>query len=868
MGTAGAIHVLLFFSGIAGLGYQVVWTRMLSIGLGHEIFAVLAVVSAFFVGLAIGALLLDRPIARSKRPGLWYAGLELVIGFWTIALIWLLPAANAALSDWIGPDPNDIERWAKAFVGPMLLLLPATAAMGATVPAAERLFARRRRDGRGVGGLYAANAGGAMIGALGTAMIVAPALGYSATLAVFAAINLLCAIAMLVGPARGEGRLTPLSGAHAGAGPSAGVLIVLFLTGLVGIGYEVAAVRALAQLLENTVYSFAAALAAYLLGTTIGAALYQRVYAARRSDGWDAPALSALAAATAASCGLGTLAVYAVPDVYAAMRVAFGGVAGSIAAELTAASLVFVLPSAAMGALFAHLVQAARGREGGLGAAFAANTIGAATAPIVIGVLLQPAIGAMASLGVLSLAYLALLVVAPPRRAPVIGLVVASPVLAALAILGPFDPRLVETPEGGDVRRHIEGVAATATVIEDARKHRWLKVNGSFTMGGTASYALDRIQGHAALLQHANPSRALFLGVGTGATLASAAAYPKLRTDAVELLPEALDLLDEFPEVMRDLRAATLRISLRAADARRYVRTAEGPFDVVVADNFHPAKDGSGLLYTVEHFSAIRHQLSENGVFFQWLPLHQLDLATFKLIARSFQSVFPDARLQMGNASLVTPILALVGTRDGSLPSLAAMSRRAPNKELLRELNAIGLDTPFAVFGGFMAGSEALAAYVGDGPLNTDDHPRVLFEAPRTVYDGLGSPHERLIALTDAFERRASEAVDVDGVAGGAAFADRLERYWSARDAFLRLGAASSTPSDPLAAARALGPELVEIVAISPDYAPALRPAMAMAAGAARRDPALAQALLKGLQEAAPGRPEVEALRRRLQFDR
>src|SRR5213082_977433 len=59
------LYALFFLSGGAGLGYQMVWSRMLSAGLGHEMPAVLAVVGAFMGGMAIGAWVLDHRIARS-----------------------------------------------------------------------------------------------------------------------------------------------------------------------------------------------------------------------------------------------------------------------------------------------------------------------------------------------------------------------------------------------------------------------------------------------------------------------------------------------------------------------------------------------------------------------------------------------------------------------------------------------------------------------------------------------------------------------------------------------------------------------------------------------------------------------------------
>ena len=57
-------------SGFAGLGYEIVWTRMLAVSLGHEIIAVLGVISALFAGLALGSLVPGRQIATSARPAL------------------------------------------------------------------------------------------------------------------------------------------------------------------------------------------------------------------------------------------------------------------------------------------------------------------------------------------------------------------------------------------------------------------------------------------------------------------------------------------------------------------------------------------------------------------------------------------------------------------------------------------------------------------------------------------------------------------------------------------------------------------------------------------------------------------------------
>ncbi|OYU96674.1 MAG: spermidine synthase, partial [Burkholderiales bacterium PBB5] len=180
-------------SGFAGLGDQIVWTQQCALWLGHESAAVLAVVAAFFGGLALGALALGRRIERSARPLRWYAVCELVIAGWASLLVAVMAPVSQALLGLIGAQPHPAWQWTVAFVGCTALLLPATAAMGATLPAMERLLAAAARGGRGgrsIAGLYAANTAGAVAGVLATAFWLVPALGLSRTAGLCIALNL------------------------------------------------------------------------------------------------------------------------------------------------------------------------------------------------------------------------------------------------------------------------------------------------------------------------------------------------------------------------------------------------------------------------------------------------------------------------------------------------------------------------------------------------------------------------------------------------------------------------------------------------------------------------------------------------------
>src|SRR2546422_5761603 len=145
----GLLLKLFFVTGATALGFQFVWARVLANSLGHEMRAVLAVVSAFMGGMALGAWCLGAIIRRSAHPGRWYAGLEIFVGLWAILLTPSTP----------------------------LLLIPATMAMGASFPAMERFIRPQTPQGRSVASLYAANTLGAVAGLIAATWWPMPAMG-------------------------------------------------------------------------------------------------------------------------------------------------------------------------------------------------------------------------------------------------------------------------------------------------------------------------------------------------------------------------------------------------------------------------------------------------------------------------------------------------------------------------------------------------------------------------------------------------------------------------------------------------------------------------------------------------------------------
>lgn len=852
------LNVLVFLSGFAGLGYEMVWTRMLSVGLGHEIVSMLAVTGSFFSGLALGSWCLAGPISRTAKPGRFYAVLEMIIGFWSIVLMFLIPIAGRFASILMGPEPSTLTHWSISFLFPLLVLLPATFAMGGTLPAMERTFRSLGDNGPIIGGLYASNTFGAVAGTISTTFFIAPSAGFRLTLIILAAVNLICATGTLLATNRdapAQQKLLPIHPEESLSAPR--LFFSLFATGFLGIGYEVLVVRVMSQVLENTVYSFSGVLAVYLLGTACGACLYQRF----GSAGQSRQALSRLLQGTSAACLLGMLLLRKSEAVYTlVLNSTGGGFTGFVLGELTQAFAVFFLPTAMMGATFSHLAQAASRLEKGLGQALCLNTLGCALAPALFGVILLPHLGSEITLLLASGGYLLLL--------PAVGLSgllsAAAPAAVAVAIaLGAFNLRIVNLIPGDRIIEHVEGVMAAVTVVEDAGNDYHLKVNNHFQMGGTSSAFSDRREAHIPLLLHFNPQRALFLGLGTGGTMAAAKDYPGLEADGVELVPEIIPMLRHFEKANGDL-SRQKHLCIKVADARRYVTACKTTYDVIVSDLFHPARDGAGLLYTVEHFSAIRALLNPDGLFCQWLPLYQLDRETLRTIIRTFLHVFPEGSAYVAHYSLKMPILALIsGTKPLRFPA-DWYEERVVDSTTRRALVSAKIDSSYSLFGCYVASSKDLANYAGNGPLNTDDFPAVIFGAPRFAYQEPKPAHELLFSLLDSSRPQPAQLLTPTVPENEIRDHERLARYWEARNRFMHTGVGVPETGDVGVLLKYVRDPLLSIVRTCPDFSPAYMPLVAMANSLYRRDPPAAKELLAAIETANPSRDEARQLRARL----
>ncbi len=847
--------MLMFASGAAGLVWQMVWTAQFGLALGHEIVAVLSVMAAFFGGISAGSLLLADRLECSDHPGRWYAGLEALIAGWALLVTWVSPLALPYMSQWIGAEPSASWHWALAFFVPLLFLFPATLAMGATLPAMERLL--RQGTTQPLGLVYAANTAGAMAGLLLAVFFFVPKLGLLGTSVVFAGVNGACAllawrtwgrdlkpvasVAWLSSDADGTPDwLAPLTASRA-------VGIRLFLTGLLGIGYEVLAVRVLSQVTENTVYTYALLLAVFLAGTALGAALLRRSALLQVNARQIDRALGALIVVLF----LGGVSLWSADRSYALPTRWLGVSAGaSLAGEWVAAMAAMLLPAMAMGALFTLLCRQAQQARIPLGLAIGINTLGAALAPLLVGLLMLPFAGARMVLLVLLAGYLALRSLESWIRP--FGWVAVAGILGLAVFAGPL--RFVDVPSGGRLLSYREGVMAAVSVVEDADGVARLHINNRVQEGSSASGLVETRLAQLPLLMHPSPRTALFLGYGTGYTANAAALDSRVRVKAVELLPEVIDAAGIFA-LKVGAPASASPVTTVAADARRYAQSAPDRHDVIVADLFHPARSGAGSLYTVEHFSAVKSRLEPGGLFCQWLALHQMDIETLRSIVAAFLQVYPNAVAVLASNSLDTPVVGLMSRPDQPAWQIETVRSRMSgmSPSMTKALKQAKLDDEFAVLGSVVAGPQALKEFVRDATPNTDDRPVVAYGAPWASYSPSEAPRYRLATL---MQRLAPRATDVIGPSQGAD-AHRLEAYWAARAKYLAFGMVVRPDADPRVMLAQLRRPLLDMVASSPDFRPASEPLLALAEAVRETDPDLSAQVKSSLMTALSSRPVI-----------
>jgi len=207
-----------FVSGLTSLGYQVLWTRLLSSGTGNSTYVFTTILALFLGGIAAGAAYVS---ARPPRP----SQVVPVVGL-TQAAIGLFALAGAVV---IGRTVVAVDFGGAAIA----IVLPATMAIGLSLPLAAHMVATTdARVGRDTGRLLAANTTGVILATIGIPFVVIPIVGSPAATVGLGLVNLALGLGILVwslASPRGARRLAGFGGLAAVGVAVAAIIVAPFV---------------------------------------------------------------------------------------------------------------------------------------------------------------------------------------------------------------------------------------------------------------------------------------------------------------------------------------------------------------------------------------------------------------------------------------------------------------------------------------------------------------------------------------------------------------------------------------------------------------------------------------------------------------
>jgi len=779
----GLAFVCFFLSGISGLIYEVVWTRMLTQIFGNTTYAVATVLTAFMGGLALGSYLFGKLADRGKNNFFLYGILEAGVGLYGFLVPWLFKLVQwiyiplFSLSE-IYPFAFNLFLFLIVFI---FVMVP-TLLMGATLPVLSRFFiVSFSHLGRRVGDLYATNTMGAVLGCALAGYWLIPAVGMRATVTIAATLNVLIALVIFtVDWARGKGSAFNMSSGDSmqleekpvEAVSSLGriLLISIGLSGFAALVYENSWTRALTMVIGSSVYSFTTMLVTFLIGLALGGFLYARLFG-RREVGLSTFGIIQLLVGLAA---LATIPLFErLPLLFLRLLYALGdSFSLFLSIQLLLCALVMLLPTVLLGMTFplvAQLFTQNLDRVGSsVGISYAANTLGAILGAFAGGFIFIPWIGIQNSiiLGVaLNLSVGWFLLVLDPRatlqRRSAVGLLVLVAGIFIPLKMPRWDPRVItsgvsiyddafeeletdslrlEKMRKDDIVYYKEGLTATISVHRGVFDYLYFKTNGK--VDGSHGDTLTQLMiGYIPLLLNPAAKSVAVIGLGTGMTAKAVGSFPIREIEILEIEPamaEAARYFDDFNENILD----DPRVRLLFVDGRNYILATPKFYDVITSEPSNPWIAGVANLYTREFYAVAKSKLRDNGIFAQWFHNYSMSLDDFRMVFRTFGEVFPYVTVwELGEEDYL-----LVGSKKEQVFDYTVLTEVfSKNRTLREDFKDLGLTGIYEVLSFYRMGRKELMAFSKGAGVNTDDGAQLEYSAPKNVgFDTVDDNREQM----------------------------------------------------------------------------------------------------------------------------
>jgi len=725
-------------SGCAALIYEIVWFQLLEFVIGSSAVSLGLLLAAYMGGLCLGSAALPKLVSARYHPMRVYALLELGIGAFGIIALFGVPLIGRI---YLAGPTSGMPGLALRGVVAAACLFPPTLLMGGSLPAIARWIEITPTGISRLGLLYSANVAGAVIGCLATGFYLLRVYDMAVATYFAAAINAGVALLAWALAARAKHK-PPIQVEDRGVQRARGaqlIYVAIALSGLTALGAEVVWTRLLSLLLGATVYTFSIILAVFLLGlwggSTAGSFLARRL---QKVSGQSRLALAGCQVLLAGAIAWTAFTLtYVLPywpvDPWLSTNPWF-----TFDLDLTRCLRSILFPTLLWGASFplALAGAAAEGEDPArlAGEVYAANTAGSIIGALVFTLLLIPAIGTQGSQQVLiwlaaasGLVALGAAALTARNRVPVFSAIAGvagvgvvawglsatvsgvpwqviaygrriAPILRGLAVSMDSQAKTLFVGEGMN----------SSVVITQRGDQRFFYVSGKSEASSAAiDMRLQRMMGHVPALLHSDPRSVLVVGFGAGVTAGSFVLYPEVQRIVVceleRMIPAASGefFVKENNDVVHDARTQIVY-----DDARHYISTEPGKFDIITTDPIHPWVKGTSTLYSKEYFELVKRHLNPGGVVAQWLPIYDSDEETVKTQLATFFSVFPNGTVWSNFLNGDGYDLVLLGRPDAGPINVDAIEKRLSQPGYAR-VSASLAETQFH------SGMDLLATYAG-----------------------------------------------------------------------------------------------------------------------------------------------------------
>jgi len=723
------VIICFFFSGFAGLVFEVAWIRRASLVFGSTTFAVSTVLAVFFLGLACGSYLFGRIGQRTERPLRLYAALEICLGSFALVSLYFLDLTNALYGEvYRALADRTVVLFAVRAVLVGLVILPPTILMGGTLPLFCRQYVlENSKISRVVGWLYGVNTLGAAVGCAFAGLVLLPELGLARSVLIGAAFNILCGITVL-------SLRVPAVAVHDGSQESTTqpeskglvrVPVLFFLVGFVALGNEVLWTRYLALLIRNTVYTYTVTLTVVLVGIVLGSLIASRFFdrSSHRAIHFGAlQVLTALSVLTLMMLG---------PTFWWRFE-----------NEFWIISLLLLPPAVFSGASFPlavrMVVEDSANASFGTGKMVALNTFGGILGSLLIGFLGLPFFGLQNCLLFLTLVSLAIGFTAWMRLAQA-----PSPFVRVLAgvsvcvvwLLIPYGMGTRIPADylayGKSLVDYREGFGSNLAVV---KKDEILQLEIDRLWQGEDRKNHQAVAAHVPMLLHPNPRTVLLVGVGAGQTPSRFLMYDVERLSCVDIEPTIFDFVKKHFDSgwMADERVELIR-----DDGRNYVEHSDEKFDVISLEVGQVFRPGVAFFYTAEFYQKAHERLNPGGVISQFVPMPFFTKEQFQSVLQTFLQVFPKSLLWYNTSELL-----LIGLKANRVElNSSVLASLSANKQVSQDLDYSHwgghehrLNRPLVFLSGFLMGPDGLSDLAAGAPLYRDNRP-VLDYATRDAQD-------------------------------------------------------------------------------------------------------------------------------------